>query len=341
MTIGGRMRSERQILIAQGERGSGELWLLQVMLVFCCTRKMIRAFPKNLLWRFKKQCRASSVWDLQPYFWTVMTAIASLRGQKANSCDLCMVGLLLSSIYLQLSEKEAKGYQGSTLMCTDELISTPTSWMCLHVPVCNEQIFVDGKEQKTSGWILLTRKQWTLPCLCSVSHDNSLTCPQAHLPSLHTNIWTSDCVHCYQIGYVETPYLSAVPVIWDKCREITNTPITEEWVVVLINRHRKHVPAPQWSEMHRTPQGLELRSFTETVVLALFHTSYLFSTLNSFSGLIGRKIGIQARDCHAEFQIHFKSVSPLGLKLNRFSRYLPAVKHCIDPSGNQATFNSQ
>lgn len=69
-------------------------------------------------------------------------------------------------------------------------------------------------------------------------------------------------------GCVET-----IPVIWDKCNEITNTPITEEWVVVLINRHRKHVPAPQWSEMHRTPQDLELRGFTETVALASFHTS--------------------------------------------------------------------
>lgn len=122
---------------------------------------------------------------------------------------------------------------------------------------------------------------------------------------------SSECVHIR-----ETPYLSAVPVIWDKCSEITNMPITEQWVVVLINRHMKHIPAPQWSEMHRTPQGLELRGFTETVVLALFHTSvslakssnkaiYFFSTefRNSFSGLIVRKIGIQARDCHAELGV--------------------------------------
>lgn len=96
---------------------------------------------------------------------------------------------------MELSETEARAYQGSTLMCTDELILTPASWLCVHVPVCNEQILVDGKEQKTSGWILLTQKQWTLPCLCSLSHDNSLSCPQAHLPALHTNIWISDCVH--------------------------------------------------------------------------------------------------------------------------------------------------
>lgn len=90
---------------------------------------------------------------------------------------------------MEPGEKEARGYKGSTLMCTDELCLN-SSLLDVCVPVCNDQISVDGEEQKTSGGILLTWKQWTLPCLCSVSHDYSLLPVQrlTYLPPRHQHM---------------------------------------------------------------------------------------------------------------------------------------------------------
>lgn len=49
-TRGGRMRSERQIEKTQGERGSGELWLHQVTLIFCYMKKKGEELLKKDNW---------------------------------------------------------------------------------------------------------------------------------------------------------------------------------------------------------------------------------------------------------------------------------------------------
>lgn len=112
-------------------------------------------------------------------------------------------------------------------------------------------------------------------------------------------------------------------VVGGEQSEMADAPIATEWVVVLINRHRNHIPAPQWSELHRIPQGPELRSSPETLALASFHTSvslaksshkaidfFFSSPKHSFSGLIGRKIGIRKQQTATQ---NFRFVSRVCL----------------------------